>query len=470
MNITPVIPDGYNGPIKQLTCRICKHLFYLTMADYGRLTQVSYCHECSLILLEELEKNQVAPSSIPPKQTSFPASPPLEQVLAPVLRPPEPAFVSPRPSIRVPQPRTIDRDKMTVAQLLEEAKMLAKTWRYKEALVSYEQALQRDPGCLAAFYGKGEMLKQLSLPKEALAVYEEILHLDPASAKASGGKGWTLISLKRYTEAQAAFDHALQLDPPASRAQYGKYFLSSYIFRNQGVEENAGTVKRQTAAKEALAKPCQSAQDYYELGNALITLNRDVEAFDAFAHSIELDPFNLDVYERVSALHFVRENHEKSLAMYNQALQIFFECATLHEKRAETLVHLKRYQEALDACNRAIQLDDTSASAYAQKGEILQQLRRFREALDAFDVAISLDPDASTPRKQKADMLADWGKYEDALAVYDQVIHLDPYGFSAYRGKAQLLARIQRDEDALVVYDQYIGTKRHLPLMKKLIG
>ena len=50
---------------------------------------------------------------------------------------------------------------MTVAQLLEEARMLDKTWRYQEALLSYEQALQRDPGCLEAFYGKGEMLSQL---------------------------------------------------------------------------------------------------------------------------------------------------------------------------------------------------------------------------------------------------------------------------------------------------------------------
>jgi len=62
MDITPVIPDGYNGPIKQLTCRICKHIFYLTKADYGRLAEVSYCHECSLILAEELEKNQLARS------------------------------------------------------------------------------------------------------------------------------------------------------------------------------------------------------------------------------------------------------------------------------------------------------------------------------------------------------------------------------------------------------------------------
>ncbi len=37
MNIPPLIPDGYNGPIKQLTCRICKHVFYLTQGDYHRL-------------------------------------------------------------------------------------------------------------------------------------------------------------------------------------------------------------------------------------------------------------------------------------------------------------------------------------------------------------------------------------------------------------------------------------------------
>src|SRR6266566_4868607 len=111
MNITPVIPDGYIGPIKQLTCRICKHIFYLTRPDYDRLAEVSYCYECSLILTEELEKNQMAQSSNSPKRAAVPTS-----------LSPEPALVSHRPTVRVPQPRTIDRHKMTVAQLLEEAK------------------------------------------------------------------------------------------------------------------------------------------------------------------------------------------------------------------------------------------------------------------------------------------------------------------------------------------------------------
>jgi tetratricopeptide (TPR) repeat protein len=229
MNITPVIPDGYNGPVKQLTCRICKHIFYLAMADYERLREVSYCHECSLILLEELGRHQGAQGSTAPRQVPRPASLPVAPAPASVHRPSGPTSASPRPAPHVPQPRSIDRDKMTVAQLLEEAKMLDKTWRYKEALLSYEQALQCDSGCLAAFYGKGEMLSQLGRTREALAAYNEILQLDPTSARAWGKKGYALISLHRYTEAQAAFDHALQLDPSDSGAQGGATGSPEYL-------------------------------------------------------------------------------------------------------------------------------------------------------------------------------------------------------------------------------------------------
>jgi hypothetical protein len=102
MNITPVIPDGYVGPIKQLTCRICKHIFYLTKADYDRLQEVHYCHECSLILREELERNQMGSGSLPSTQAPLPASLPFKQTSIPVQRPPDSAYLSSQPSIPVP--------------------------------------------------------------------------------------------------------------------------------------------------------------------------------------------------------------------------------------------------------------------------------------------------------------------------------------------------------------------------------
>src|SRR6266480_2810734 len=244
MHITPVIPDGYVGPIKQLTCRICKHLFYLTMADYDRLQAVHYCHECSLILREELESNQMASGSLPTTQTPLPASLPFKQTSNPVRQSSEQASITLRPSIPVPQPRTIDRDKMTVAQLLEEAKMLDKTWRYKEALVSYEQALQHDQECLAALYGKGEMLRQLNRPAEAKAAYEEILRLDPTAVKAAARKGCTLIDLRRYDEALAAFHQALQLDSSASEPEGGKDYIFTHIFHREPQKRAASPSKR----------------------------------------------------------------------------------------------------------------------------------------------------------------------------------------------------------------------------------
>src|SRR5258708_30972751 len=120
MNITPVIPDGYDGPIKQLTCRVCKRFFYVTMVDYSRLQAILYCHECSLILREELTRSQ-GPQGRSAPELALPAVPP----------PPRREPMGQKPSIPVPQPRTIDRDKMTGEQLLAEAKMLAKTWRFK---------------------------------------------------------------------------------------------------------------------------------------------------------------------------------------------------------------------------------------------------------------------------------------------------------------------------------------------------
>src|SRR5712691_4501049 len=123
MNITPIIPDAYNGPIKQLTCHICKHLFYITQDDYRRLQEVRYCHECSLILLEELQNNQGAAVLRSPTTTKA----------APVNSPPPLRLpLQSSPPVRLPMPRTLDREKMTIEQVLAEAEMFEKTWRYRE--------------------------------------------------------------------------------------------------------------------------------------------------------------------------------------------------------------------------------------------------------------------------------------------------------------------------------------------------
>lgn len=51
MEITPLIPDGHDGPIKRLSCTSCRHYFYVSQEDYQSLRPL-YCHECSLKMVE----------------------------------------------------------------------------------------------------------------------------------------------------------------------------------------------------------------------------------------------------------------------------------------------------------------------------------------------------------------------------------------------------------------------------------
>jgi hypothetical protein len=78
MNITPPLPDGYNNPIKQLTCRTCKQLFYLTWVDYKRLQEIHCCHVCSLIEDE-------AYGTFPLKNTDVTPLSPLQQQILTLL-------------------------------------------------------------------------------------------------------------------------------------------------------------------------------------------------------------------------------------------------------------------------------------------------------------------------------------------------------------------------------------------------
>ncbi len=446
MNITPIIPDGYNGPIKQLTCRICKHLFYITQDDYRRLSEVHYCHECSLILLEELQHNQGAAALRPP---TVPKAEPVVSV-------PFGLSLRSSPPVRLPAPRTLDREKMTVEQVLDEAQMFEKTWRYREALRSYEEALQRDPHCIAALHGRASMLSTLDHPREALVVYEELLRLEPASAKTLSRKGWILGGLKRYEEAFAAFDAALQLDPSYGEASSGKWFFLTHLERDEEAEQLRASKTKPTPRHEDVTGPCSTADDYYQRGLALSTLGRDEEAIRAYEECLRLDPLHLEVYERIHFIHLAKGRREQSLATFTRAVQTFPECARLHIYRAESLGRLKRYQEASEACQRAIQLDGAYPEAYAENSKHLAHLERHAEALDAIEQAIALNPDADHYYRQKADALASLRRYDEAMATYDQAISLDPDHFFPYWEKAELLAQLQRDEDALATYDRFI--------------
>lgn len=89
---------------------------------------------------------------------------------------------------------------------------------------------------------------------------------------------------------------------------------------------------------------------------------------------------------------YERQNYEKALAFYEQAIQFDSNNATAYNKKGHTLFFLNCYQEALAAYEQVIRLAPNHAPAYYHKGVILSELEYYQQALAAFDRAVQLDP------------------------------------------------------------------------------
>ncbi|WP_019500562.1 tetratricopeptide repeat protein [Pseudanabaena sp. PCC 6802] len=61
-----------------------------------------------------------------------------------------------------------------------------------------------------------------SVIKEALASYDKAIQLKPDFAEAWSNRGVALRELKRYEEALASFDKALQIQPNAANSWYAR--------------------------------------------------------------------------------------------------------------------------------------------------------------------------------------------------------------------------------------------------------
>src|SRR6266849_3458753 len=128
-------------------------------------------------------------------------------------------------------------------------------------------------------------------------------------------------------------------------------------------------------------------------------------------------------------------------------------------EEGNTLLNLKRYEEALEAYEQAILLNPhhrTLTVAYNNRGATFSMLERTEEALEAYEQAIRFDPNNTVAYKGKAATLDALSRYQEALTVCDQAICLDPNYAVAYITKGNVLNGLERYEEALEAFEQAI--------------
>jgi len=342
---------------------------------------------------------------------------------------------------------------------------------YTEALADFNTAIDNNTKAgnheVAGYYaGRGSVEAPMGKLSEAKKDLDKAIVLGPNVAEYYAGRGMVENLLKLYTDARKDLDQAILLDK--NNADYYNDRIESDI----GLLSYADIVKDCTTAinlyglqtTKTSEQKTNLAWNYFNLGLAQTSLNKDVEAITAFSKAIELAPDNVEAYyylavveDRNKAYTASLEHYNKAIELYNEEIKLSPENAAVHNhhrisacaSRAYINYQFKKYSEAkadyttvIDAINDKSITSFSSqdlANYYYSRGNAESFLTNTEETANAikdYDASIALSEALYkaeilvTPNSKNAmeivsnlvDGYNNLGVLEERLAEYDSAL------------------------------------------------
>lgn len=256
-------------------------------------------------------------------------------------------------------------------------------------------------------------------------------------------KAFALHQQGRLAEAQALYAHVLEVD---ARHFDSLHLLGLARVQSGAVEAGVALIRQALAVRPGVPEAC------YNLGHALLTLSRPVEALDCFLLALQGNPRDAQChFEAGNALKELKRNDE-AIARYDEAIRINPRYAEALNNRGIALKAEGRPDEAVASYDSALELKPRYAEAHSNRGNALKDLGRFEEALSCHDTAIALKPDYAEAHYNRGNVLSEMKRHDEALASYDRAIALRPDYPEARHNKALLLLGLGRWGEGFALY------------------
>ena len=239
-------------------------------------------------------------------------------------------------------------------------------------------------------------------------------------------------------------------------------------------DQSASDPAEESAAGEAaltekvpVTTSSDEARALYEKGLALADNLHFIEANEAFAGSVEIDPDFAMGYLRLaqtsqSAAAFFKavglaEDNAKNgtegeqlyvraliaAAEYDQAMQLESSLALMsmypkdertHMQVADYFIGQQKFADAIKHYGHATAINPDFASAFNALGYAHRNNDNLAGAREAFARYVELIPDEANPYDSYAELLLEMGEYDESIENYRKAIEINPNFVSAYAG------------------------------------
>ncbi len=169
-----------------------------------------------------------------------------------------------------------------------------------------------------------------------------------------------------------------------------------------------------------------------------------------------------ELYKRGDTL-LELKRYDDALASYNRAVELKPEYAEAWKGKGSTLLALKRYEEARNAYDKAIQIQPDYSEAWIGRGNALDSLQQYKEAINSFDRAIEFKSDSLEAWNSKGNVQIKLQQYSDAIASFDKAIQLQPKYAPTWNNRGWALHNLRQYEEAVKSYDKAVEYQPDFP-------
>ncbi|HWK02154.1 MAG TPA: tetratricopeptide repeat protein [Puia sp.] len=191
--------------------------------------------------------------------------------------------------------------------------------------------------------------------------------------------------------------------------------------------------KAYSLSQAVLKKDETDAYAWGKSGDILVSMNRNVEAEQAYLKAIAAEPSNPYYQFKIAGYWEKAGAFDKAEESYRKVIQLDKTFTHAWSNLGGLLTNLKRYPEAEDILRKGVETNEKDNSSAFRLGLLYWELEKYEEAEEAFKLAVSRVENYAYQWHSYGYILRINKKYEQAEIAYKKAIEIAPDDWSNWR-------------------------------------
>ncbi|WP_238915912.1 tetratricopeptide repeat protein [Clostridium sp. YIM B02555] len=275
------------------------------------------------------------------------------------------------------------------------------------------------------FLKKGQIFEELREYEKALECYKEVLALDPENRTINNSIGEMYDALDDYDNALDYYNKQIDMEKGA------------YYYLNRGLlyARNGKFDEAEDDYRCAIELEPENPYGYNSLGYLYERKNEHEKSIPYYKQAIEADVDKRDLrfYRNIIACYKKLDENELALEYYDKAIEDYSDDDELYYRKAKLLKKMKLYKEAIETYLKGIEVhkeqEETKINIledfYDEISSAYKSMEEYDRAIEWSKKALEINPDSKYAYENMGRIYDDLKDYETAIKYYKLQVDID---------------------------------------------